>query len=307
MKIVVVGGGAMGSIFSSGLAEIGEEVTVLDVAVTLVQQLSESGLTISKDGADTTVRLAVTTDAACLETAELVVIFVKAQHTSAVARTLEEHLNDGATVLSLQNGWGNADVLVGTVPSDRLVMGVTYHSGTVVSPGRVAHTGRGPTFVGPYDQDAELVRSEVVSGVLNRAGFETTATRQVRTEIWNKLVLNAATLPVAAATGLRAGEMLEVPEVAALVDAVAKQAVAVAREFGVPVDEAERLAKIKAVLAGAGQGKPSMLQDVEGRRKTEVEVINGAITRAATDCGVDVPLNQALYAVIKGIERSWTR
>ena len=152
--------------------------------------------------------------------------------------------------------------------------------------------------MGPAHQIAEM---------LTRADFETTATADVRTEIWNKLILNAATLPVAASTGLRAAEMLEVPDVAALVEALAHEAVAVASKLGLHVDGAERMARIRTVLANAGQGKPSMLQDVEARRKTEIEVVNGAVARAAAEHGVAVPLNVALCAVVHGIERSWSR
>ena len=121
------------------------------------------------------------------------------------------------------------------------------------------------------------------------------------------MILNAATLAVAATTGLRAAEMLELPEVAALVEGLAGEALAVAAKIGLNVDPVERLAKIKAVLAGAGAGKPSMLQDVEAARKTEVEVVNGAVVRTAADCGMDVPLNIAMCALVHGIERSWAR
>jgi 2-dehydropantoate 2-reductase len=306
-NVVVIGGGAMGAIFAVGLAQAGRDVTVLDTAGDLVDHINEEGITISSGGEVVVTKVPATTNPACLASTDLAIVFVKAHHTPSVAQALAGHLGSGSVVLSLQNGWGNSDVLAESVVAERLVMGVTYHSGTVVSLGQVAHTGRGPTFVGPYEATGGMDRARLVAETLTKAQFETSATADVRTEIWNKLILNAATLPVAASTGLRAAEMLEVPDVAALVEALAKEAVAVATKLGLRVDGDERVARIRTVLANAGQGKPSMLQDVEARRKTEIEVVNGAVARAAAECGIDVPLNVALCAVVHGIERSWSR
>jgi 2-dehydropantoate 2-reductase len=306
-KVVVVGGGAMGAMFAVGLAHAGQDVTVLDTASELVERINAEGITVTSGDEAAVTKVPATTDPDCLGHTDLAIVFVKAHHTPSVAQALADNLGGNAVVLSLQNGWGNADVLAQSVAPERLVMGVTYHSGTVVSLGQVAHTGRGPTFVGPYGTGANMDAAHQLAELLTRAQFETTATADVRTEIWNKLILNAATLPVAASTGLRAAEMLEVPDVTALVEALANEAVAVATKLGLNVDGAERVARIKTVLANAGQGKPSMLQDVEARRKTEIEVVNGAVARAAAGVGVEVPLNVAVCAVVHGIERSWSR
>ncbi len=307
MKSIVVGGGAMGSIFAAGLAQAGEEVVVLDTATDLVQSINARGVSLQTADGKVVSQLSATSDPSCLQMADLAVVFVKAHHTGEVAQAFGDHLGKGTVVVTLQNGWGNADTLAHSVDVDNLVMGVTYHSGTVTSPGVVAHTGRGPTFVGPYKADGDLSLARDVASTLIAAGFETTATADVRTEIWKKLVLNAATLPVAATTGLQAAEMLELPDVAGLIEALAGEALAVAAKIGLNVDPVERLARIKAVLTGAGQGKPSMLQDVEAHRKTEIEVVNGAIVQTAHECGIDVPVNVAMCALVHGIERSWSR
>jgi 2-dehydropantoate 2-reductase len=306
-KVVVIGGGAMGAIFAVGLAQVGRDVTVLDTATELVERINAEGIAISSGGELVVTKVPATTDPSCLSTTDLAIVFVKAHHTPSVAQALGGHLSSDAIVLSLQNGWGNSDLLAEGVVPARLVMGVTYHSGTVVSPGQVAHTGRGPTFVGPYEATGGMDHARLVAEALTEAQFETSATADVRTEIWNKLILNAATLPVAASTGLRAAEMLEVTDVAVLVESLANEAVAVAAKLGLRVDGDERIARIRTVLANAGQGKPSMLQDVEAHRKTEIEVVNGAVARAAAECGIDVPLNVAMCAVVHGIERSWSR
>jgi 2-dehydropantoate 2-reductase len=129
----------------------------------------------------------------------------------------------------------------------------------------------------------------------------------VRTEIWRKLVLNAATLPTAALTTLRAGELGVPGPMLDLVDALAAEAVAVAQAQGLAIELDERVERIHATLERAGAGKPSMLQDAEAHRKTEVERINGAVVAAGDASGVAVPLNRAMLALIGGLERSWRR
>jgi 2-dehydropantoate 2-reductase len=129
----------------------------------------------------------------------------------------------------------------------------------------------------------------------------------VRTEIWKKLVLNCATLPTAALTRLSAGALAEAEEVLSLVDALAAEAVQVARAQGMEIDEDERREAIHAVLARAGAGKPSMLQDVLADRKTEIETVNGAVVAAAAEHGVAAPLNRAMVALVHGLEGSYLR
>lgn len=305
MTVVVVGGGAMGGLWAARLAACGVDTVVLDVSAALVDAVTSQGLRVDANGESIVAHPRAATGPAGLFPADVVFFFVKAHQTAAAAAGAAELVGPRTTVVSLQNGWGNADVLARTVDPAKLVVGVTYHSGTTASPGWVLHTGRGPTFLGPYLDSGDVGRSEEVADLLNQAGLETTATTSVKMEIWRKLILNAATLPTSALTRLRAGDLAEASSSLELIDALAAEAVAVARGLGFDIDLAERTERIRTVLKGAGDGKPSMLQDVEARRKTEWEVITGAVIRAATDLGTDVPLHRAMAALLAGLERSW--
>jgi 2-dehydropantoate 2-reductase len=187
-------------------------------------------------------------------------------------------------------------------------MGVSYHSATVLAPGRVAHTNKSHTFLGPYQDGAPLDRAEAFGRAMSAAGIETTVTPDVKTEVWKKLILNCATLPTAALTRLRTGAMGPAgPLLDGAIDVLATEAVEVANALGLAIDRQERIATIRHILAGGGSGKASMLQDVEARRKTEIEVVNGAIVREADRLGLAVPLNRAMVALVNGLERSWTQ
>lgn len=306
MRIAIVGGGAMGGTFGTRLSNAGHEVTVVDVDTDLVQAIKDDGIAVETADGTLQARPNATADPSAAGVQDVVLVFVKAQHTPSAAAAMVPMVGPGTAVASLQNGWGNADVIAMHVPPEQLVVGVTYHSATVLGRGRVKHSGQGATFVGPY-RGTDLGNANRVADALRSAGMDVTVTAEVRTEIWRKLVLNAATLPTAALTTLRAGELGVPGPMLDLVDALAAEAVAVARSQGLAIELEERIERIHATLERAGAGKPSMLQDAEAHRKTEVERINGAVVTAGETAGVAVPLNRAMLALIGGLERSWRR
>lgn len=303
MKLAVVGAGAMGGALAAEAALAGHEVTIVDVSEPLVGQVNAHGIEVHGGGAVVTGRPRATTDAATVGPVDVVVLFVKAQHTRSAAATIAQLRDADTVVLSLQNGWGNAPVLAEVLGTGRLTIGVTYHSCSVLGLGVVNHTGRGATYVGDYDGDGGAAR--VATELLDSAGWTATVTSDVRTEIWKKLVLNAATLPTSALSGLNAGSLGANAPLTPLVAALAREASAVAVAQGLAIDPEERVTYIANLLANAGSGKSSMLQDAEARRKTEVEVINGAVSAAGRAHGVPTPLNDAMSALVGGLESSW--
>jgi 2-dehydropantoate 2-reductase len=169
--------------------------------------------------------------------------------------------------------------------------------------GEIAHTGRGHTYVGDYVGGAE--RAEIVAEALSGGRWETTASPTVATEIWKKLILNSVSLPLSSLARLRTEGLVECEPVAELADAVARESCAVARAAGYDIDDDERIAVIRATHLRAGKGKTSMLQDVEALRATEIQVVNGAVVRAADAAGVEAPLNKALAQLVSGLEQGW--
>lgn len=309
MKIAVVGGaGAMGGVWASRLSAAGHDVAILDVAADALAAIERDGLAIDDpEGVRRVTRLLCTDDAARLGIRDVVIFFVKSHHTRAAAALAAPAVGPETTIVTLQNGWGNADALAGIFDPERLVMGVTYHSAKVLSPGVIAHTAARPTFVGPYSEGASLERAESVAGLMNAAGIVTSVAPGITTEIWKKLIVNAAGLPLAALTRLMSGPMGANDELMHVSDGLATEAVAVARARGLDIDRDERIAVIRGLRLQGGSGKPSMLQDVEARRKTEIEVVNGAIVREGERLGVDVPLNRVMVALIHGLEASWSQ
>jgi 2-dehydropantoate 2-reductase len=305
-RIAIMGGGAIGALWAAGLARAGNDVLVVDVAPDVVEGINANGLVVeTAEGPQPPVQVRAVGQPEGERAAEVVFFLVKAHQTAAAAELARELVVPETTIVTQQNGWGSADLLARLYTPDQLVVGITYHSAISVGPGRVRHTGRGQSFAGPFEDGGDMARSERVGALLNAAGIETAVTPQVKTEIWKKLVLNCATLPTAALTRLTASEAGTPGPLLDLLDAITREAAQVARAQGYEIDDAERVERVHAVLKNGGAGKPSMLQDVESGRKTEIEVINGAVVHASEAAGIDVPLNRAMLALVGGLERSY--
>lgn len=306
MKTVVVGAGAMGCALGAYLQREGSEVDLIDASPDVIEAIDRDGVTVETNDGLLTWRPRVTDDPSSLESPDLLVVMVKGTVTRPAIEAASPLVSARTTVLSLQNGWGGGDVIAHVVPAEQIVIGVTYSSSTVVAPGHYRQTGQGATFVGPYAATAGSERADLVARILTKSGWPAESTPAVATEIWKKLILNAATLPPAALTGLNAGSLGSGPA-NSLVQDLAREAVQVARAQGLDVDLDERLESIAETLRRAGDGKGSMLQDALAHRRTEIDTINGAVVRAGERESVPVPLNAAMVALIQGLESGWER
>lgn len=296
----------MGGAWAGRLGAAGCDVAVLDVSRAHVDAIRTTGLSVSID-TSTVVEADVTasTDPDDIGTRDVVFVFVKGPQTRAAASTLGRIVKATTQVVSLQNGWGNADIIAEYVDPERIVVGVTYEGATLVEPGRVSNLGHGPTHLGPFLDGAPTEGAQVVADTMRRGGFECHVSSKVRTDVWRKLIHNASCLPVAALTDLRTSQLVEPGDVVDVLNALATEAVAVARAAGHDIDLDERLGVIHDVLGTSGLGVASMLADVHARRRTEIDTINGAVVRAAGEFGIPVPLNRAMVSLMHGLERAW--
>src|SRR5262249_39931599 len=135
----------------------------------------------------------------------------KCYHTEAAVKNALPVIGSSTTVLSLQNGWGNGPRIAGIVGKERVVLGVCYHSATVLAPGHVLHAGQGKTFMGELD-GSDSPRLERIVKTFNEAGIAVEASGVVLKEIWSKLALNVATLPTSAAVRVTADHLLDTAE-----------------------------------------------------------------------------------------------
>lgn len=306
MRVVVVGAGAMGSIFGAALKRAGNDVILVERDSAVVEQIRAAGLTIiDANGVPTTYPMEIT-DTPLGPVGDAVLFFVKGYQTKDAADFVSPLIGPASTLLTLQNGIGNEDTLRAVFASNAIVVGNSVHSATVARPGVVKHTGVQPTYIGPDATTSQEV-VEDVARAFNDSGFVVNV--MDRDEIvhqrWSKLVMNCATLPVGALTGLDTEPLGKFEPLSWLMDGLVHESCEVAQKEGVTLDPEERIQYTHGLLSTAG-GRGSMTQDILLGRRTEIDTINGAVVRAALRHGIDAPLNRAMESLVRGRELAVT-
>jgi 2-dehydropantoate 2-reductase len=293
-RIVVLGAGAIGSLFGGLLSKSG-------AGVTLVGRPDHTGA-IRKRGLriEGLTRATVRPKAAArAPEGDLVLLTVKSYDTARALKAVR--LSRGGAVLTLQNGVGNAERVAAKFGPRRTLAGVTSCGALLAGAGRVVHTGRGPTVVGEWSKGTSIPAREVAA-LLNSAGIPTKVSRDIRTELWRKVVVNAAINPLTALTGLPNRAVVETRGLRDLAAAVVEEAERVARARRISLGR-DPLGRVLEVARRTGANRSSMLRDLEQGRRTEIEAITGALLREAEVAGMEAPVNRLLYDLVWSLER----
>ena len=304
MRVTIVGCGAVGSLFAANLAQLDVvEVWAFDLDREHVAAINEHGLRLSGAG-EVVGKLRATTDAAELPPSDFGVVATKCMHTAPAIEATAAAFANGS-VCSVQNGVGNEEVLAQHV--ERVIRGTTFPAGRVVEPGHVQWDVKGDTTIGPFEpRPAPMADIEQLADACTRGGMPTQAVADARGPQWRKLIFNAATNPIGALTGLTHGRVVEDAGLRRLVSQLVDEGKAVAAAQGIELDaDPEELIDHAARPDVAYDHKASMLQDVEARRPTEIDYLNGGISRFGREQSVPTPMNAAVTALIKGLEASW--
>jgi 2-dehydropantoate 2-reductase len=300
-RVCVVGAGVIGSLFAGHLARVAN-VSCLVRRADHARALNESGLQVS--GRHEFVGpVTASTDAGELEEPDLVLVCTKATGLEGAAATLAGHFA-GATVMTTQNGLGAEEILRarGDWP---IVSAVTFMSGTKHSDTHVEYVLDTETWMGPYG-NTPFETVEEIARLLTAAELKAEAMPDLRPAQWSKLIFNATVNGVAALTGLPHDFHFADPaHLGALVEELMAEGKRVATAAGVELRDDPWEMNVLATQRGSAHF-PSMLEDVEAGRPTEVELINGALVRETGRAGVDAPLQTALYALIRGREASYS-
>jgi 2-dehydropantoate 2-reductase len=305
VRICVVGTGAVGSLFAASLSLLDDvEVWAFDLAQAHVDAINRDGLRLSGAG-DVVGRPRATSDASELPPCDFGIVATKAMHTEpAIAATAHAFAN--GHVATVQNGLGNEETIA--QHAERVIRGTTFPAGKLIEPGHVQWDVKGDTTFGPYDERTALAEVERLADACTRAGMPAKAVADARGPQWRKVIFNASTNPIGALTGLTHGRVCERPDLRALVRGLVDEGKAVASAQGIELDaDPEDLIDHAARKDVAYDHKASMLQDVEARRQTEIDYLNGGIVRFGGEHGVPTPLNAAIQALVKGVEASWTQ
>jgi 2-dehydropantoate 2-reductase len=304
MKIAVLGSGAMGCLYGGSLAEAGFDVTLIDVWKEHVETINSKGLHIEGLTGDRVVRdISAVTDFSSLGTVDLLILFVKATMTEEAMKKAKSLVGDKTVVMTLQNGLGNIEKIGAVVGKDKVIAGTTGHGSTMLGPGHIRHAGSGDTTLGELD-GSKTKRLEEIADAFRKAGFSVNLSSNVVGLIWDKLLVNIGINPLTALTGLRNGQLLDFAETEELLEFLVNEAREVAKRKGIQLS-CDPVEHIKDVCRRTRENMSSMLQDVMKKRKTEIDVINGAIVEEGEKLGVDTPVNKVITNLIKVREKTY--
>jgi 2-dehydropantoate 2-reductase len=298
-KVAIIGAGAMGCLFAARMAEAGAQVTLVDVDRARLAAIGAKGVTLTDDKGARTFPVGAVV-AAELQPVDLVVLFTKGLHSEAAIKSIAHLAAAKPVALTLQNGIGNAELLVAGFGADQVLLGTAHVPADLTGPSSVVTHGFGSLDLGGFNARAHESAAPVAD-LLNRAGFKTTVVDDVQAAVWEKVAFNAALNAMAMICETANAGMNNEPG-RRIATNVVDETLAVATKRGIRIEREKILNTIDAALREHAKHKASMLQDREHGRVTEIDMINGAIAREGKRVGVATPVCDTLTDLVKVIE-----
>lgn len=290
--ILIMGTGALACLFAARLAPH-SEIAMLGTWREGIQALGEFGVRLVIGEEEVSFPVTASTDPLSLPESKYALVLVKSWQTRRAAEQLTERLHPRGVALTLQNGYGNLQVLEEILGAERSALGVTTSGATLLGPGRVRPGGAGPIHLLPQPELDPLAEKLV------QAGFEVLNSDDLDGLVWGKLVINAGINPITALLQIPNGGLLEQEDAHALMRAAALEASAVAQGLGVDLPYDDVVGRVEEVARMTALNHSSMYQDVLRGAPTEIEAISGAIVQMGEVAGVPTPVNQVLLHLIR--------
>ena len=303
MDITFIGAGAMGGLFGYFLAQSGQNIFLMDIWEDHVSAINSLGLGVEFNGKTGWMDIPASSNMQDTQKSDLVIIFVKSTQTEQAAVQALKCLNDDGLVLTLQNGMGNADKISQVVDPDRVIAGTTSHGATILGPGLIRHAGTGPTLIGMWSKKNNAALKNI-KNVFCTAGIDTRIENNIHLIVWKKLIINVGINAITALTGIKNGIILDSPPTGELVRTAVKEACDVALAHGIKLPD-DIAGQVFTIAKATGLNRSSMGQDVDHKRLTEIDAINGAIVSLAQKKGISVPVNQTLTALVQTLQTNY--
>jgi 2-dehydropantoate 2-reductase len=302
-KFAVIGAGPVGCIVAAFLARGGYDVTLCDVIPTLLEPALDPGIMI--EGTDTlqarVARITTRIDDLAADPPDVIVVTVKATALPLIASVLEGFVGEGRYVVSWQNGIDTERVLAEHLGAPSVMRGVVNYGCVPLKPAhvRIAFHHR-PHFIQELDPRSREAAISI-GKVFTECGLDTEHTDQINNKVWRKTVLNSCMNAICAVTGKTMVEIIIDPILFNLVDLLIKEGVAVARANEIALGS-DYYPFCVNYIKNAGNHKPSMLQDIEAGRRTEIDYINGKIVEYGLQAGIATPYNTMIRGLVKALE-----
>jgi 2-dehydropantoate 2-reductase len=306
MKIVVVGSGAIGSLYGAFLSTIKGNDVILVGRDPHVSAIRSNGLIIRGIMGNHLFHLNAVDHASELSEADLILLTTKTYDTLEAITSAKHLIDKGAYILLIQNGLGTEDIVADALNSTRVLRATTCMGALRTEPGIVTATGCGLTEIGSrFPENYEFVK--MISKMFKDCGFEVRTSENIEGVVWTKTLVNCGINPVGALTGLTNGEVYKNPELRNLVIKLVEEAVKVVKALGIELTTDDPVRYALGTAKATGNNINSMLQDIMAGKRTEIDAITGEIIRLGKELGIDTPSNEVVFALIKAIEAKYLK
>jgi 2-dehydropantoate 2-reductase len=296
MNILIVGTGALATLFAARLSKAGYSITMLGTWKHGLDALRENGARfVDSTSQEHQFKVRATDDPRECTGVKYALVLVKSWQTERAAGQLTQCLAEDGLAITLQNGLGNYETLAQSLGLGRVALGTTTTGATLLGPGLARAGGEGTISiqrhpaVGPIDE------------ALGSAGFQVQIVEDARSLVWGKLVINAAINPLTALLRVQNGELLERASARELMHKLAKEVAQVALAEKIPLPFPDPILAVEDVARKTGQNHSSMLQDVQRNAPTEIDAINGAVVQTAQKHNLKTPVNWACWKLVKAL------
>jgi 2-dehydropantoate 2-reductase len=303
MKIAVVGAGAMGSMTGGLLKEAGQDVCLYNTNEQHIAKIKNEGLLLEGIGGNRTIFIKATNFIEEMGPAELMIIFVKSYDTLAAASAAVKIVTEKTTVLTLQNGLGNVEILQQIFGPEKVLAGTSDAAATIVKPGRIRHTAHGNIYIGELDGKISE-RVEKIVDLFKAAGFNTYPSDNVLGLIWTKLIFNLAINPLGAVLRAKCRKLIDNEPSRAIMKLIVEEALRVAKAQNIQLLHKNMLQAAYDLAEKNANSFSSMVQDILKGKKTEIDYISGAVVREGEKIGVKTPINQIMNCLVKALEET---
>lgn len=300
MKIVVIGAGAMGSIYGGHLS-INNDVFIVDTNQAVVDQINAEGLKIDEDGTTNVYHPTAVKSTKGITDVDLVILFVKAIFSKAALDGNKQIIGPNTRLLTLQNGAGHEDLLKQYVPEEHVVIGTTEDNGAVLAPGHVRRGGVGNTNVGLLTEDKDGFLP-LLKESFDSCGFQVKIHDKIQQLIWDKLFTNVSLSAVTGVLQVDMGYIAANEYAWKLTTELIHEAVLTAQAQGLSCDEEAIIEKVRMTSVNNPAGCTSIRADLRDGRRTEVDTISGAVLRAAEKCNMKVPAHEFIVNMVHAME-----
>lgn len=291
--ILILGTGALATLFAARFAAAGISVTMLGTWREGLAALNDKGARV--DGTERAYHVHATNQPTECKGMRYALVLVKAWQTERATHQLAECLAEEGLAMTLQNGLGNSNILAKELGQPRVALGVTTLGATLLAPGLVCLGGEGPVSLESHPRLSPL------QDMISRAGFDVNVVDDVLSLMWGKLVVSSAINPLTALLRVKNGELLDFPSTRELMRELAGETAMVAKLLGVSLPFPDPGLATEEVAHRTAENQSSMLQDILRGAPTEINKINGAVVRLAEERNIQVPVNRTVLALVNAI------